>query len=99
MVDIIKDDGDKSVEIQTRETPSKVQVKGISRDAAFSIFNTFVERGYAASVKHLGGYFFVEVPVALRGDPCFGQEAEIANAARRAGLQTIQTGNTLRIIG
>jgi hypothetical protein len=77
----------------------RARVKGISKAAALDLFFRLTEKGYAVSVKHLGGYYFVEVPVGLVGDPCYGQTAEIQTLAKRAGCQTIQTGNTLRIIG
>lgn len=71
----------------------------LSRDKALEIFGILSGMGYAVSVKHLRGYFFIEVPVRLRGDKCYGKEAEIAQLVERAGLRTIQTGQTLRIIG
>ena len=96
-VEIIRDETNHVVDV-VEETP-KVMVKGISRDKAFDLFHTLTEKGFACSVKHLGGWFFVEVPVGLRGDPCYQQDAVIQTLAKRAGCDTIQTGNTLRIIG
>jgi len=96
-VEIIRDESGGIVDVRD-ETP-KVNVKGISQTVALDLFFTLVDKGFACSVKHLGGWYFVEVPIGLRGDPCFGQAAVIQTLASRAGLQTIQTGSTLRIIG
>lgn len=96
-VEIIKDETSRVVDVG--EEPPKVTVKGISRDVALDLFFSLVERGFAVSVKHLGGWYFIEVPIGLRGDPCYGRAAEIQTLAQRAGCQTIQTGQTLRIIG
>jgi hypothetical protein len=74
------------------------ELPGMPRDIAFTLFHMLVDRKYAVSLKHLGGYYFIEVPVALRGDPCYGRQAEIIALASNAGCEAIQTGPTMRII-
>jgi hypothetical protein len=98
MTEIVKDESGGVIDVDGA-TPPKVTVKGISRDVALDLWYGLVRKGYACSIKHLGGWYFVEVPIGLRGDPCFGQDAEIQTLAERAGCKAIQTGNTLRIIG
>lgn len=85
--------------IDLSENTVKHKVRGLPRDAAMHLFNMIVEKGYAVSVKHMGGFYFIEVPVRLVGDPAYRQEAEIQALAFRAGCSTLQTGSTLRIIG
>lgn len=74
-------------------------MEALRLDAAIQIFTTLSGLGYGVSIKHLRGLYFIEVPVRLRGDASYGKEAEIADLASRVGLTTIQTGQTLRIIG
>lgn len=71
----------------------------LDRQRALDIFNVITGLGFACSIKHLRGYYFIEVPVRLRGDKAFNAEAEITQLVERAGLRTLQTGMTLRIIG
>lgn len=66
---------------------------------AMSIFNVLVGKGYACSVKHVQGRFYIEVPVTLRGDPAYGRQSEIMELAIRGGFDAIQTGQVLRIVG
>jgi hypothetical protein len=76
-----------------------VAIPGLPRHVAFSIFRRLEEKKFAVSLKHLGGFYFIEVPVTLIGDPCYGQNAEIQTIALNAGVRCVQTGPTLRIIG
>lgn len=96
--EIVRDDGDKHVEIG-EEQPVRHQVRGFDRDTALHLWYALVEKRFACSIKHLGGFYFVEVPVGLQGDPCYQQTAVIQTLAERAGCRTMQTGHTLRIIG
>lgn len=79
--------------VQAREIP------GMPRDAAFRMFDMLVANRYAVSIKHIGGFYFIEVPVGLRGDPAYGKQAEIQTLSERAGYRCLQTGQTLRIVG
>ncbi len=72
---------------------------GISRDAAMSMFVMLTNLGYGCAIKHLRGYYYIEVPVRLNGDKAYHKEAEISALAFRAGYVTMQSGHTLRIIG
>lgn len=72
-------------------------VAPLSKDRAMDVFTTLVAQGYAVSVKHVRGNFYVEVPVRLRGDKAYGQEAEIMALMSRAGYQCVQAGSLLRI--
>lgn len=71
--------------------------KPISRDRALEIFALLCGLGYAASVKHIKGNYYVEVPVRLQGDRAYMKEAEIMEIATRGGFTAVQAGNLLRI--
>lgn len=75
----------------------KVMVKPLTRDRALEIFNLLTAQGYAVSVKHIRGDFYVEVPVRLRGDKAYGKEVEITELVSRAGYQCVRAGMLLRI--
>jgi hypothetical protein len=96
--EIIRDNTNKYVDV-TGGPKVKHRVRGLPRDKALDIFQALVDLGFACSVKHLGGYYFVEVPVGLIGDPCYLQNAAVQQIAFQAGAATLQTGETLRVIG
>ena len=91
--------------INVNATPERLPGKAahdqfrMTKDRAMEIFNILSGIGYAVSIKHLGGYYFIEVPVRLKGDPAHGREGEIIALAARGGFVAIQTGRTLRIRG
>lgn len=95
---ILSDESDRLVSIG-EEPPIRHEVKGFHRGKALDLWNNLIDRGFACSIKHLGGFYFVEVPVGLQGDPCYQQNAVIQTLALNAGCKTIQTGHTLRIVG
>lgn len=98
MTEIVRDESDHTVEIPLERGVS-ARVKGYSVEKAMELFGTLCAWKFACAVKHLGGYYFVEVPVGLRGDPCYQEVPRIMELAHNAGLKTLQTGQTLRIIG
>lgn len=69
----------------------------ISKDRALEIFNLLAGIGYAVSVKHIRGNYYVEVPVRLVGDKAYNAEAEISAIAFQGGFTAIQAGKLLRI--
>jgi hypothetical protein len=71
----------------------------LTKEKAIEIFGVFAGIGYAVSIKHVKGKFYVEVPVTLKGDPAYGKQAEIMEIAVRGGFTAVQTGHTLRIVG
>ena len=81
------------------DQPFRHQVHGLPLDKAMELFGTLCGWGFACSIKHMGGWYFIEVPVGLRGDPCFHQTPKVQTLAFNAGCKTIQTGHTLRVIG
>ena len=73
------------------------RITPLSKDRALEIFEILCGMGYGCAVKHLRGSYYVEVPVRLRGDKAYHEEAFIMQVARRGGYEVLQTGSILRI--
>ncbi len=69
----------------------------IGRDRALDIFTLLSGIGYAVSVKHIRGNYYVEVPVRLVGDKAHNKDAEITTLMMQGGYTVLQAGNLLRI--
>ena len=78
-------------------TPPRQHSRGLTREAAFAYFDMFVNMNYSCSIKYARGFYYVEVPVRLRGDNAYGKEGEILALAMRGGNVAVQTGQTIRI--
>ena len=76
-----------------QDYPSRI--KPLTRDRALEIFTILSGMGYGCAVKHLRGNYYVEVPVRLRGDKAYHEEALIMQVARRGGYEVLQTGSFL----